>query len=367
MTDPSVATLRCPACGAPVPPHASFCEACGQALIPTEPPPAAEPSGGSQQTRRLGVRNSQLATCPSCGGTIDADGYCQTCGAKAPSTADHYAESPAAWVGGVCDRGLTHVRNEDAMALWADETRAVLVVCDGVSTSADSDVAAKVAATTACDVLVKALVEHEPGADEDLSRAFVEAAAAANTQVIATTAPESTNAASATLAAAVLADGRLHYGNLGDSRVYFLGRTDRLLLSVDDSLAQAFIEQGMTRAEAETLPRAHAITKWLGRDSVDVVPRVGEFVLTEPGWVVVCSDGLWNYASGPDELAAQLDAAETDDDPTAVADRLVAWANSRGGKDNITVALARVDRASGEPHSLGVTVPTPGEEPPEHG
>lgn len=365
MTDPEAATTRCPNCGAPVAAHASFCEACGHSLVPTEPPPSTEPASGSQQTRRLGVRNSQLATCPSCGGTIDADGYCQTCGAKAPSAADHYAESPAAWVGGVCDRGVAHARNEDAMALWADAARAVLVVCDGVSTSADSDVAARVAATTARDVLVGALADHPGGTD--LGPAFVEAAAAANAAVVATTAPTSTNAASATLAAAVVADGRVHYANLGDSRVYFIGDAAQLLLSVDDSLAQSFIEQGMTRTEAESLPRAHAITKWLGRDSTDVVPRVGELELTGPGWVVVCSDGLWNYASEPAELAAQLRAAATDDDATGIAARLVAWANSRGGKDNITVALARVAQPSPQPHSLGDTVHAAGEEPPQHG
>jgi len=361
MTEPAATSPRCPSCGQPVAPYASFCEACGQAVVPTQPPPSADPatpSSGSQQTRRLGVRNSQLATCPSCGGTIDADGYCQTCGAKAPSEADHYAEAPSDWVGGVCDRGVTHARNEDAMALWADETRAVLVVCDGVSTSNDSDVAARVAATTARDVLTRAVSAGEP-----IAEAFVDAVAAANDQVVATTAADSTNAASATFAAAVVADGRVHFANLGDSRVYFIGEDSRMLLSVDDSLAQAFIEQGMTRADAESLPRAHAITKWLGRDAAEIVPRVGELDLPGPGWVVVCSDGLWNYASSPEELGEQLAAAATDAEPATVAGRLVAWANSRGGKDNITVALARcVPR----PHSLG-DIPAAEEESPEHG
>jgi serine/threonine protein phosphatase PrpC len=119
----------------------------------------------------------------------------------------------------------------------------------------------------------------------------------------------------------------------------------------------------MTRAEAESLPRAHAITRWLGRDSNEIVPRVGELDLPGPGWVVVCSDGLWNYASSPDELGEQLAAAAIDADPAAIAGRLVAWANSRGGKDNITVALARCQP---RPHSLG-DVPATEEESPEHG
>ena len=88
---------------------------------------------------------------------------------------------------------------------------------------------------------------------------------------------------------------------------------------VASDTAVSDLEREQARAEAEALPRAHAITKWLGRDADDVVPRVGERELTGPGWVLVCSDGLWNYASGPAELAAQLDAAGSGDDPVAVA------------------------------------------------
>ncbi|MGC3993193.1 MAG: protein phosphatase 2C domain-containing protein [Propionicimonas sp.] len=339
----------CPQCGRPIDPAAWYCEACGNPLIPTVAPapptqPADAPSG---QTRRLGVRASQLTTCPSCGGNVGADGYCQTCGAKAPSPRDHFSEAPAAWVAGVCDRGVQHHRNEDAMALWADGDRAVLVVCDGVSTSVDSDVAAMAAARTARDELVTGTADLAGDDDAGVAAALVAAVARANDAVVATTAADSTNAASATFAAAVVVGDRIHYANLGDSRVYLLGAQQHLLLSLDDSMAQAFIAEGMPREEAEALPRAHAITKWLGRDSLDIVPRTGTLQVPEPGWLVVCSDGLWNYASSADELAAQLDAATTPgDEPGKVAQRLVDWATSCGGHDNITVALARVPTPS---------------------
>ena len=68
--------------------------------------------------------------CLQCGGEVDADGYCTQCGAKAPTEREHFEESPAAWVGAVCDRGVKHARNEDALATAADEamgSRAVLV------------------------------------------------------------------------------------------------------------------------------------------------------------------------------------------------------------------------------------------------
>ena len=57
--------------------------------------------------------------CASCGGVVGSDGYCETCGTKAPSERDHYVERPASWVAACCDRGIRHHRNEDATAVAA--------------------------------------------------------------------------------------------------------------------------------------------------------------------------------------------------------------------------------------------------------
>ncbi len=120
---------------------------------------------------------------------------------------------------------------------------------------------------------------------------------------------------------------RVHFANVGDSRVYFLGATGHQLLSLDDSMARAFIAEGMPREE-EALPRGHAITKWLA-------DRRRHPAHGRPGGhrarlrLVVCSDGLRELRSTPDELAVQL---PPDGDPLAVAQRLVTWANGRGGQ-----------------------------------
>jgi len=367
---PAAGQPTCPACGRPIDPAALFCEACGNPLVPTAPAAPRSPSPGdsSTQTRRLGERASALSDCPVCGGSVGADGYCQTCGAKAPSARDHFTSAPAPWVGGVCDRGVQHSRNEDAMALWAQGDRAVLVVCDGVSSSIDSDVAALAGAERARDVLAT-LGAGGVGADDSedtaVASALVAATEEANKAVVAHTAPDSTNAASATFAAAVVLNDRVHFANLGDSRVYLLTPSEKLLLTLDDSMAQAFIAEGMPRAEAESLPRAHAITKWLGRDAIDTVPRTGHQPVNEAGWLVVCTDGLWNYASSPEELAVQVDAAAAvASDPVEIAGRLVVWANTQGGKDNVTVALARVP--AGAP-TLGATPSDQEKESAEHG
>lgn len=365
--------LHCPTCGAEVHATDSFCEACGTSLVfaaptdgdgtPVEPGVGEEllespitlsrSVGGSAAEAESDTVVVARRACTSCGGPVGADGYCEVCGTKAPSERDHYTEQPASWVAACCDRGVKHHRNEDASAVAADaepRSRAVLVVCDGVSTSVDSDVASLAAARAARDVLVA----HRPAGlglpasrSAALATALEASVRAANDAVIANTAADSANAASCTFAAAVVEGSEVAYGNVGDSRVYWIpdSAEEPRLLSVDDSVAQLRIDSGTSREEAEAGPQAHAITKWLGRDSPDISPTTGSVELTEPGWVVVCSDGLWNYASDPSDLrqviSAQTAALDGGLDPLRLAEALVRWACEQGGKDNITVALAR--------------------------
>lgn len=356
----------CPSCGDTVEAWESFCEGCGGSLTPTAPAPAGQ-TREAPISLSVSVRGGQpqptvvpRRSCRDCGGTIDPDGYCEQCGAKAPSERDHFVEQPSAWVAGVCDRGIRHRRNEDAMALAAspqaptaaadDPARAVLVVCDGVSSSEDSDVASLAAARAARDVL-EATHPAGLGVDESRIQALVQALGesvrAANGAVVNSARPDSTNPASCTYAAAVVAGGLIVHANIGDSRAYWIAdRGESRQLSVDDSVAQIQIAHGMSREQAENGPQSHAITRWLGKDAPDLVPTSGWLRVTAPGWLLLCSDGLWNYASGVTDLEALFaEVARTDPaayvDPVALADRLTRWACEQGGRDNITVALAR--------------------------
>ncbi|HEU4910021.1 MAG TPA: protein phosphatase 2C domain-containing protein [Propionibacteriaceae bacterium] len=355
-------SLSCPHCGAEVAATEAFCEACGGRLAPTA---IAGTDGSSEMAAPIDITRSiqteaddedtvvVARPCANCGGVIGPDGYCQTCGAKAPTERDHYTEHPASWVAASCDRGIRHHRNEDATAVAAEPTpgsRAVLVVCDGVSTSVDSDVASLAAARAAREVLVA----HRPAGlgtpasrVAAMSNALVKAAASANAAVIESTAAGSENAASCTFAAAVVEGDLVVFGNVGDSRIYWIpdpgSSGEPTELSVDDSVAQARIAMGVARDEAENGPQAHAITKWLGRDSPDFSPRTGSVTVRSPGWVLVCSDGLWNYASEAAAISSLVaDLNPPNSDPLALAVALVDWANGRGGKDNISVALARI-------------------------
>ncbi len=301
------------------------------------------------------ARTAPARACLECGGPVDADGYCTTCGAKAPSERDHFEEIPAPWVGAVCDRGLRHPRNEDALATSADAAPgscAVLVVCDGVTNSEGSDVAALAAARAARDALTAgslAATATPASRRASMTALFAHAAALAQDAVVAATAPDSTDPAACTLVAAVVTPGVVYAAGVGDSRVYWLGDApgDVALLTRDDSIAADDIAAGVPRKQAEESAQAHTITRWLGVDARDVVPRVSSMNVTGPGWVLVCSDGLWNYASEPAALKEALDEAVAGvgaaiPAPVAVASGLVKWANAQGGHDNISAALARI-------------------------
>lgn len=343
----------CPGCGSQVAGHEQFCEACGLPLLPSSSARSPEAIGelSTVATRKQSSGTDSSPRCADCGGSIDADGYCETCGTKALSGRDHFEENPAPWLGGVCDKGLRHERNEDALAIAVgDSGDGVIVVCDGVSTSDDSHVASMACAQAAREFLVSEVSRTtipDPAVHETMAAGLVDATVAANAAVVCTSDPESDNSASCTIVAVVVTQTHLHYAHLGDSRLYWFGDDGQLLLlTADDSVAQTRIEMGVPREEAETGVNAHAITRWLGRDSEDIIPHTGAHAMDGAGWALVCTDGLWNYASDPAQLWSQLIAAIGPDrenaDPLRVARSLVTWANQQGGRDNITVALARV-------------------------
>jgi serine/threonine protein phosphatase PrpC len=390
VTEVSTGTAAtCPSCGAERIAGATFCEACAfeftdvvsqGGTLPGAPPPGEEspldvgwtgPVSDSVPTARA-ARSSEPATgdgasCRQCSDGHYLDGYCDTCGSKQPDPRDHFTEAPAAWVAGVCDIGKRHRRNEDAMALSADAAPgsfAAIVVCDGVSNSTDSHIASLAASHAARDVLATPLL-HGVGTRTALvaaaERRLADAVAAADGAVEATTEEAGEAAAesppSCTFVAVLVSGSTAVAGNVGDSRAYWLPddpKSPALQLSEDDSFAAAQMSAGVPRKEAETSAGAHAITRWLGVDFPDdLAPHTREVELSEDGWVLVCSDGLWNYCSDAADLqrlvhetVTRLGAAGRH--PPTLAQALTDFANDSGGIDNITVALARV----GDTHTV---------------
>ncbi len=148
-----------------------------------------------------------------------------------------------------------------------------------------------------------------------------------------------------TLVAAHVAGSDISIVSVGDSRAYWIpadGPAEQV--SVDDSWAAEAIAGGMDPAQAYADRRAHTITAWLGLDSGQVSAHLTRRTAGGPGVLVLCSDGLWNYAPTVEDLTSLVrDHLHAADGVPAVAARsLVDFARAAGGADNITVALIPV-------------------------
>lgn len=246
--------------------------------------------------------------------------------------------------------GLRHETNQDAAALGIDGSghHIVLVVADGVSSTEGAEECARVASHTARDYLTATMDQGLPINDDDTVTLFERTFQKTHEAVVSGSGP----IGACTLAVAVATHDRIVVGNIGDTRTYwFPDDGDPVRLSIDNSMAQAQMDLGLSREEAERGMGAHAITKWIGASATDVAPRVMAYQPQQSGWLLVCSDGLWNHVPDAGDLARLMadlvSKAHTDDhghaSPAGVANGLIAHANNCGGHDNITVALWRRD------------------------
>jgi serine/threonine protein phosphatase PrpC len=305
------------------------------------------------------MSNDVVTECPSCSGPVLFDDrFCETCGTQLldDDTVDDrdHREIDVEIAAGVTDRGHVHRRNEDALSLQRVGNSVVAVVCDGVSSSVAADSASRVAADVAGRVLASSLTSGL--ADRDASMHTAVAAAHEAVMRVPWRRARSLAAPACTFVGAVWDHTTITLCGIGDSRAYWIGASSRLL-TVDDSWAQEQVDAGtMSEEDAGADSRAHGITRWLGADAPDEPYPVTSFRPDEAGRLIVCSDGLWNYAPSASAIAELVGAMPADASPLELSRALVDAALAAGGHDNVTVAVADVTPPS-------ATKTTPGETP----
>lgn len=148
-----------------------------------------------------------------------------------------------------------------------------------------------------------------------------------------------------TVAAYIVSPTReCHLVHAGDSRVYHFRGPDMVSRTVDHSYVQRLVAEGsITEEEANNHPQSNLLTGCLGTHQ-DPPLTVGHVDRLEVGdSLLACSDGLWHYFT-PRELGAIVHALP----PREASEMLVSKARqrARGGGDNLSLALIRVDPLS---------------------
>jgi serine/threonine protein phosphatase PrpC/CRP-like cAMP-binding protein len=244
------------------------------------------------------------------------------------------------------DVGRVRERNEDAFLV--DRKLQLFVVADGMGGHAAGEVASALAAKTVREVVAghrDALLEFEQGhgatTRTDLLRLMESAVQQACSAVYQEgVADETKRGMGTTLDALLVVGSRGFIGHVGDSRVYLLRQGSVHMLTEDHSLINELLKRGrLSREQIDKLQYKNAVTRAVGvHGSVEVDTL--DFDVLKGDQFLLCSDGLHGYFEEAEFARLFAETPEGE-----LAERLIALANERGGKDNITAIVVKVPDA----------------------
>ena len=254
------------------------------------------------------------------------------------------------------DVGLKRDHNEDYYGFVDDlgdedvPGPGIFVVCDGMGGHASGEVASRMTVNH----VVEFVHDHFDGPLDDMPYGIPEGATPgeallanaiqyANHRVYVEGMKDAKLEGMGTTIVAMLAlDDRLIVGHVGDSRVYCFSARDRLVqVTRDHSLLNHKIDRGelKTAEEIANFSQGNIIVRAIGLKDY-VTPEVQTVPRRPDDLFLLCSDGLtdlvddWLIENVLDANTVTLDEGNT---------ALVRMANDRGGKDNITVMMVRID------------------------
>jgi protein phosphatase len=246
----------------------------------------------------------------------------------------------------ITDPGRRRRRNEDAYVLEPP----LFAVADGMGGAQAGEIASRIAASVLRDSAERFGEDSVSTLIQEANRRVYEAAAT----------DEARSGMGTTITAALVEDGTVRIGHVGDSRAYRIRDGKLEQLTEDHSLVAELVRSGrLSPEEADAHPQRSVITRALGTDpDVDVDTFTVE---ARPGDVfMICSDGLTSMVD--DE--AILEIVERNRVSLDQATRaLVDAANRGGGEDNITIVAFEIgDPAAGETEAMPVISEQPGDD-----
>jgi protein phosphatase len=250
--------------------------------------------------------------------------------------------------GGATDVGRVRTNNEDCFRIVTALN--LFVLSDGMGGEAHGEIASALAVETVVkhcldaetNPAARVLGQTQPGWSANTKRLST-ALHLANKNIFKSAEEHADqHGMGATLTAAWIDGAKLSIAHVGDSRAYLLRGGTLLQLTRDHSLVAEQVRRGMlTVAEAEESDMQSVLLRALGAQP-EIEVDAEEHLLFPRDVLILCSDGLTRLVPEP-EIAGVLQA-ETN--PTRAAEELISLANERGGPDNITVVVVRIDKDS---------------------
>lgn len=244
---------------------------------------------------------------------------------------------------GATDIGKVRTNNEDtfiAQQIW-DDHHFLLVAIDGMGGEEGGEIAADIAKES----IIKYLTDFQNDTDLNLIKRAI---ADANNEIIRQKEfmPKYRRMGCVATAGIINVDsGTLSIAHVGDSRLYRYTNGELSKLTHDHSLVGYQEEQGiLTEEQAMKHPRRSVIERCLGYENHyaedNSFIEAGVFPLVDGEKFIFCSDGLCDMLMS-NQIAECMSSGVS---PKDECYDLINKANEAGGKDNITVVIAHVDR-----------------------
>lgn len=243
----------------------------------------------------------------------------------------------------VTDTGLRRRHNEDAFI--CESEIGLFLVADGMGGENCGEVASRMTAENFRESITAFITDEDATIPFDHSRkgdplinALVHIVDQTNQSVIQYAKDYPTHRGmGSTLTAAVISQEILYVAHVGDSRLYAFEDGEPIQITEDHTRVQKLVKRHvLTPEEARTHRQRHIITQCVGRKD-RFKPDILKLDLNPNATYLICSDGLCDMLTDNEmaEIIIQNDALEQ------VGEKLVASANDKGGRDNITVVLFR--------------------------
>jgi protein phosphatase len=244
------------------------------------------------------------------------------------------------------DVGIKRKANEDNFC--TNRELGLFVIADGMGGHAAGEVASRIAVDEIEKVMLRTQDDHDwtwPDTFDQTASLFANklkyAIIQANDKIRVTTMERmECRGMGTTIVAALMLETSCSIAHVGDSRAYLFRGGKLYPITSDHSWVNEQLKQGfLTPENARNHPFRNVITQALG-SGPDVKVDLMDQQLEDQDLLLLCSDGLNSMLTDPEILGLILDGEKLPLD--SLTSNLIEAAKEKGGDDNITVALLRI-------------------------